>query len=98
MRRFLIRERIAAVKSASLRPLYEEALELLNAFSRVKLVHVQRELNGAADEMSNRAIDERLWFSCTMQGTASWRDLGHSSLREKPTSSHSCPPPRRGDR
>ncbi len=25
------------VKSASLRPLYEEALELLNGFSRVKL-------------------------------------------------------------
>ncbi len=48
------------VKSASLRPLYEEALELLNGFSRVKLVHVPREMNSAADEMSNRAIDERL--------------------------------------
>lgn len=48
------------VKSPSLRPLYEEALELLNGFSRVKLVHVPREMNAAADEMSNRAIDERL--------------------------------------
>lgn len=48
------------VKSVSLRPLYEEALELLNGFSRVKLVHVPREMNPAADEMSNRAIDERL--------------------------------------
>ena len=48
------------VKSASLRPLYEEALNLLNGFSRVKLVHVPREMNSAADEMSNRAIDERL--------------------------------------
>lgn len=48
------------VKSTSLRPLYEEALELLNGFSRVKLVHVPREMNSAADEMSNRAIDERL--------------------------------------
>lgn len=48
------------VKSPSLRPLYEEALELLNAFNRVKLVHVPREMNAAADEMSNRAIDERL--------------------------------------
>lgn len=48
------------VKSTSLRPLYEEALTLLNDFERVKLVHVPREMNRAADEMSNRAIDERL--------------------------------------
>jgi ribonuclease HI len=48
------------VKSPSLRPLYEEAVVLLKAFSRVKLVHVPREMNSAADEMSNRAIDERL--------------------------------------
>jgi ribonuclease HI len=48
------------VKSTSLRPLYEEALRLLNDFSRVKLVHVPRDMNAAADEMSNRAIDERL--------------------------------------
>lgn len=48
------------VKSPTLRPLYEEALKLLNDFSRVKLVHVPREMNTAADEMSNRAIDERL--------------------------------------
>jgi ribonuclease HI len=48
------------VKSPSLRPLYDEAVRLLNEFSRVKLVHVPREMNTAADEMSNRAIDERL--------------------------------------
>ena len=48
------------VKSASLRPLYLEAVKLLNDFSRVKLVHVPREMNKAADEMSNRAIDERM--------------------------------------
>jgi ribonuclease HI len=48
------------VKSATLRPLYDEALQLLNEFERVKLVHVPREMNRAADEMSNRAIDERL--------------------------------------
>jgi ribonuclease HI len=48
------------VRSPSLRPLYEEALSLLNDFERVKLVHVPREMNRAADEMSNRAIDERL--------------------------------------
>jgi ribonuclease HI len=35
-------------------------VRLLNDFSRVKLVHVPRKMNAAADEMSNRAIDERL--------------------------------------
>lgn len=48
------------VKSPSLRPLYEEVLELLNQFGRFKLVYVPREMNAAADEMSNRAIDERM--------------------------------------
>lgn len=48
------------VKSPSLRPLYEEALQVLNGFERVKLVHVPREMNRAADEMSNRAIEERM--------------------------------------
>lgn len=48
------------VKSQSLKPLYDEAVKLLNDFSRVKLVHVPREMNRAADEMSNRAIDERM--------------------------------------
>ncbi|GMU62002.1 MAG: ribonuclease HI family protein [Myxococcales bacterium] len=48
------------VKSPSLRPLYQEALRLLNDFERVKFVHVPREMNRAADEMSNRAIDERM--------------------------------------
>src|SRR5712692_4901582 len=42
------------VRSTSLRPLYDQALKLLNGFSRVKLVHVPREMNTAADEMSNR--------------------------------------------
>jgi ribonuclease HI len=48
------------VKSPTLRPLYEEASRLLKGFSRVRLQHVPREQNKAADEMSNRAIDERL--------------------------------------
>ena len=48
------------VKSPTLRPLYEEAAGLLKAFPRVKLTHVPREKNKAADEMSNRAIDERM--------------------------------------
>jgi ribonuclease HI len=49
-----------AVKSPTLKPLFERARALLRDFSRVKLNHVPRAMNAAADEMSNRAIDERL--------------------------------------
>lgn len=48
------------VRSPSLRPLYDETLVLLNHFERVKLVHVPHEMNRAAEEMSTRAIEERL--------------------------------------
>ena len=48
------------VRSPALRQLHTEALTLLKAFRRVKLVHVPRAQNAEADEMSNRAIDERM--------------------------------------
>lgn len=48
------------VKNEGLRPLFEEARRLLARFDRVSLQHVRRELNTEADEMSNRAIDERM--------------------------------------
>jgi len=48
------------VKAEHLRPLYEEARSLLQGFADVHVAHVPREENAAADEMSNRAIDERL--------------------------------------
>jgi ribonuclease HI len=48
------------VKAENLRPLYDEAKELLKAFPALLLRHIPREENSAADEMSNRAIDERL--------------------------------------
>lgn len=48
------------VKSATLRPLFEQARGLLRQFPRYTLTHIPREENGAADEMSNRAIDERM--------------------------------------
>ena len=48
------------VKSPTLRPLFDRARVLLKGFTRVKLVHVPREENRDADEMSNRAIDERM--------------------------------------
>jgi ribonuclease HI len=48
------------VRNQGLRPLFDEAKRLLGAFKRVELRHIPREMNGAADEMSNRAIDENL--------------------------------------
>ena len=48
------------VKNAGLAPLFNEAQRLLKRFAKVTLRHVPREENGLADEMSNRAIDERM--------------------------------------
>jgi ribonuclease HI len=49
-----------AVKNEVLRRLHGEALALLRAFDKHELSHVPREENAAADEMSNRAINEQL--------------------------------------
>jgi len=49
-----------AVKADHLKPLHDEAQSLLKAFPDVHVAHIPREENAAADEMSNRAIDERL--------------------------------------
>ncbi|BDG08923.1 ribonuclease HI family protein [Anaeromyxobacter paludicola] len=49
-----------AVKAEHLAPLHAEAKALLAAFPQVSVRHIPREQNAAADEMSNRAIDERL--------------------------------------
>ena len=48
------------VKNAALLPLFNEARALLGRFDKVTLQHVPRAQNAAADEMSNRAIDEKL--------------------------------------
>jgi len=48
------------IKHPGLKPLYVRAKALLAKFDRVSLKHVPREQNGPADEMSNRAIDERM--------------------------------------
>ena len=49
-----------AVKNEVLKRLHEEALALLQSFESYELVHIPREQNALADEMSNRAIDEQL--------------------------------------
>ena len=48
------------VKNVALKALHAKAKELLRSFDRVDLRHIPREENTLADEMSNRAIDERM--------------------------------------
>lgn len=48
------------VKHPGLKPYHERASALLRRFAKTDLAHVRREFNEAADEMSNRAIDERM--------------------------------------
>jgi ribonuclease HI len=48
------------VKNEGLKPLYEQAVRHLEAFQRYTLQHIPRAENKEADEMSNRAIDERM--------------------------------------
>ena len=45
------------VKSALLRPLYEEARALLTEFEEVDLAHIRREKNADADALVNAALD-----------------------------------------
>lgn len=47
-----------AVRNEGLKPLFNEAMALLTAFDKWNAVHVPREENALADEMSNRAIDD----------------------------------------
>lgn len=48
------------VKAPHLKALYDQARGLLARFERHEVRHVLRAENGAADQMANRAIDERL--------------------------------------
>jgi ribonuclease HI len=44
------------IKSAGLKPLYLEVTQLLAKFESVKLRHIPRELNAAADKLANDAV------------------------------------------
>jgi ribonuclease HI len=48
------------LKNEGLKPLFDRARQLIGRFDKVTFRHIPREQNGAADEMSNRAIDERM--------------------------------------
>lgn len=46
------------VKNEGLKPLYEQAMGLIEGFDTYKIEHVPREENKAADRLANAAIDE----------------------------------------
>ena len=48
------------LKNEGLKPLFERARSLIARFDQVTFRHIPREQNSAADEMSNRAIDEKM--------------------------------------
>lgn len=45
------------VKSATLRPLYEQARDLADQLQRFRIVHLRREHNVEADSMANEILD-----------------------------------------
>ena len=45
------------VKDANLRPLFQQAKQLLSKFESFSLTHIPREQNKAADILANRALD-----------------------------------------
>jgi ribonuclease HI len=47
------------VKNPGLRPLYEEAIRIMEGLPDVKVAHVPRERNREADALANRAMDTR---------------------------------------
>jgi ribonuclease HI len=47
------------VRSASLRPLWEEARRLLSSIPQHRFEHIPRSANARADELANRAMDRR---------------------------------------
>ena len=46
------------IRNADLKPLAQEAQELLRRFPKVRVRHVPRAENAAADSLANRAMDE----------------------------------------
>jgi ribonuclease HI len=51
---------IYQVRHPDLLPLFQRARQLLQTFPEVRVAHVRREQNAAADRLANQAIDEHL--------------------------------------
>lgn len=47
------------VKHPNLKPLYQEAVQILSGFASYRITHVRRENNVRADQLANQAIDNK---------------------------------------
>ncbi len=45
------------VKNEKIRPLFEQAIHLINGFDKIELKHIDRSLNKEADRLANKAIN-----------------------------------------
>jgi len=45
------------VKNANLKPLFEQAVHLINGFKKVEVIHIDRKENKEADKLANKAIN-----------------------------------------
>lgn len=82
------------VKSPILKPLYDQAQQLLSNFKRSKIAHVYREHNSDADSFANQAMDAQADVGgnvdqndtpCPDSPTANGILLKHVELRDKAT-------------
>jgi ribonuclease HI len=48
------------VREAHLKPLHRQALDLLQRFSKYRILHIPREENRRADQLANEAIDQKI--------------------------------------
>jgi ribonuclease HI len=46
------------VRNAHIRPLYEQAMQLLTAFQYYSIDHIPRSLNSEADDLANQALNK----------------------------------------
>jgi len=45
------------VKNEKIKPLFEQAIHLINGFDKIELKHIDRSLNKEADRLANKAIN-----------------------------------------
>ncbi len=45
------------VKNKNIKPLFEQAIHLINGFQKIELKHIARTLNKEADKLANKAIN-----------------------------------------
>ena len=85
-----------AVRNPGLRPLYEQARDLVKGFTEVTITHVRREQNRRADELCNRTLDglplqDARAMAATAATAAPLKELGPPQLPSDVSSLPSTP-------